>query len=156
MTKPSATDSRRKGANHNPFHGVLSHQRVQSGSQHREGGMSKSASPKWLLSPEWGVGTDPCNWILYRRGSNRWNAVGFYPSPESLLKSLYNKLTRTEPADPDMVRHIEAISTRVQGWAAALSEQLDQWGLEGQKEASASEGVVSDQRLARKRNALRN
>ena len=87
--------------------------------------MSKSATPTWLLSPDWGVGTDPFNWILYRKGGTRWNAVGFYPSPESLLKSLYNKLIRMEPADPDLVRHIEAISRRVEAAAACLYEQID-------------------------------
>ena len=87
--------------------------------------MSKSASPKWLLSPEWGVGTDPYNFILYRKVGKRWDAVGLYPSPELLLKSLYRKMLRTEPADPDLIRHVEAISRRVEGWAARLYEQID-------------------------------
>jgi len=123
-TKHFATVSRPKGANHDPFHGVPSGQRIQSGSQHREGVMSKSASAKWLLSPEWGVGTDPYNFIPYCRRGKRWDAVGFYPSPDLLLKSYYRKITRTEPAGPDLVRHVEAISRRVQGWAARLNKQL--------------------------------
>ena len=88
--------------------------------------MSKSASPKWILSPDWGVGTDPFNWILYRRRGKRWNAVGFYASPDLLLKSLYRKLTRTEPPDPDIVSHVEAISRRVQAAADRLSAELNQ------------------------------
>ncbi len=87
--------------------------------------MNKSATPKWLLSPKWGVGTDPRNWILYRKVGKGWKAAGFYPSAESLLKSWYRKLTRTEPADPDLIRHVEAISRRVEGWAARLYEQID-------------------------------
>ena len=89
--------------------------------------MSKSATPKWILSPEWGVGIDKYNWILYRKNPKRWDAVGFYPSPELLLKSLYRKMLRTEPADSDLVRHVEAISRRVEGWAARLFEQINTW-----------------------------
>ena len=87
--------------------------------------MRKRVTPKWILSPEWGVGTDPYNFILYRKVGKRWDAVGFYPSPELLLKSLYRKMLRTEPADPDLVRHVDAISRRVEGWAARLFEQIN-------------------------------
>jgi len=87
--------------------------------------MSKSASPKWLLSPEWGVGTDSRNWILYRIVGKGWRAAGFYPSPDSLLKSFFRKLTRTEPADPDLVKHVEAISRCVEDAAARLFKQID-------------------------------
>ena len=86
--------------------------------------MHKRVTPKWVLSPEWGVGIDPYNFILYRKVGKRWDAVGFYPSPELLLKSLYRKMLRTEPADPDLVRHVEANSKCVEGWAARLYEQL--------------------------------
>ena len=87
--------------------------------------MSKSATPKWILAPEWGVGTDSYNWILYRKVGKGWRAAGFYPSAESLLKSWYRKLTRTEPADTDLIRHVEAISRRVEDAAARLYEQID-------------------------------
>lgn len=91
--------------------------------------MSKNTTPKWLLSADWGVSSDPFNWILYERRGERWIAKGFYPSVESLLRSLYQKLIRTEPADSDLVRHVEAISRRVQACAAALSNQINavQW-----------------------------
>ncbi len=78
-----------------------------------------------MLSPEWGVGTDLYNWILYRRRGKRWDAVAFYPSPELLLKSLYRKMLRTEPANPDLVMHVEVISRCVEGWAARLYEQIN-------------------------------
>jgi len=87
--------------------------------------MNKSANPTWLLSPGWGVGTDSYNWILYRKGGKNWNAAGFYSSPESLLKSPFRKLTRMEPADPDLVRHLEAISRRAEDAAARLYKQIE-------------------------------
>jgi len=78
-----------------------------------------------MLSDDWGVGTDRYNWILYHKGKKAWKPVGYYPSDELLLKSFYRKLTRTEPADPDLVRHVEAISRRAQAAAAAFYDQLD-------------------------------
>ena len=71
------------------------------------------------------MGSDPLNFILYRKRGERWTAKGFYPSVESLLHSLYQKLARTEPADPDLVRHVELVSKRVEACAAALFAQLD-------------------------------
>jgi hypothetical protein len=87
--------------------------------------MSKRTSPQWQLSPTWGVGTDKYNWILFSKGKKLWKAAGYYPSAELLLKSFYRKLTRTDPADPDLVRHVEAISRRVQAAAAALYTYID-------------------------------
>ena len=87
--------------------------------------MHERVTPKWLLSPKWGVGTDPRNWILYRKVGKGWKAAGFYPSAESLLKSWYRKLTRTEPADPDLVRHVSRISRRVEDAAARLFKQIN-------------------------------
>ena len=87
--------------------------------------MNRHAIPKWFLSAEWGVGSDPHNFILYRKTGKRWNAKGYYPSVESLLQSFYTKLTRIEPADPDLVRHVEVVSELVEACAAALFAQLD-------------------------------
>ena len=87
--------------------------------------MTKHKTPEWTLSSDWGVGSDPHNFILYRKTGKRWNAKGYYPSVESLLQSFYTKLTRIEPADSDLVRHVEAISRRVQTCAAALSDQIN-------------------------------
>jgi hypothetical protein len=87
--------------------------------------MNKNTTPKWFFSADWGMGSDPFNFILYRKRGERWTANGFYPSVESLLYSLYQKLTRTEPADPDLVRHVEVVSKRVEACAAALFAQLD-------------------------------
>jgi len=87
--------------------------------------MNRRATPQWMLSNDWGVGTDPYNWVLYRKGKKNWRPVGYYPSDELLLKSFHRKLTRTEPADPDLVRHVEAISRRAQAAAAAFYDLLD-------------------------------
>ena len=99
--------------------------------------MSKSASPKWILSPEWGVGTDPYNWILYRRGTKKdcspgdWKAVGYYATADKLLMGFYRKLTRIEDPNSDLVKHVKACSERVQAAAAALSAELEQWAWAG-------------------------
>jgi hypothetical protein len=87
--------------------------------------MIKRASPKWRLSKDWGVGVDTYNFILYHKGKKVWKPKGYYPCPELLLKSFYRKLIRTEPADSDLVRHVEANSRRVQECAAALSDQIN-------------------------------
>jgi hypothetical protein len=87
--------------------------------------MSKHTSPKWILSAKWGVGSDPYNFILYQKRGERWIAKGFYPSIESLLHSFYQKMALTEPFDPDLARHVEAVSKRVEACAAALFAQLD-------------------------------
>ena len=87
--------------------------------------MSNHATPKWVLSTEWGIGSDPFNFILYRKTGDRWNAKGYYSSVELLLQSLYQKLTRTDPADTDLARHVEVVSERVEACAAALFAHLD-------------------------------
>ncbi|MFC1688210.1 hypothetical protein ACFL07_00945 [Pseudomonadota bacterium] len=87
--------------------------------------MTKHKTPKWILSANWGVSSDQYNFILYRKSGDRWIAKGFHPSIESLLHSLYRKLTRSEPTDPDLVKHVEAASERVEACAEALFDQLD-------------------------------
>jgi hypothetical protein len=87
--------------------------------------MNRHAIPKWILSADWGIDTDSFNWILYRKRGERWTANGFYPSVESLLQSLYKQLTRTEPANPDLIKHVEGVSERVAACAAALFTQLE-------------------------------
>ena len=94
--------------------------------------MAKFATPSWLLAPEWGVGTDPYNWILYRRSTKKdgspgnWKAVGYYATADKLLMGFYRKLTRTEDPNSDLVKHVKACSERVQVAAAALSAELEQ------------------------------
>lgn len=90
---------------------------------------NKCASPKWILDDQWAVGTDPYNWILYRKFGKRWQAAGYYPSAHLLLERLFQKLTRMEGADPDLVMHVKRCFERVQGMADRLSEQLgsDDW-----------------------------
>ena len=103
--------------------------------------MNRHAIPKWILSADWGIDTDSFNWILYRKRGERWIAKGFYPSVESLLQSLFRRLTRTVPADPDLVRHVEAVSKRVEACAAALFAQLDAELMLREKRLSTREGT---------------
>ena len=69
--------------------------------------MNKRKEPQWILSDNWAVGTEPYNWILYRLSGTRWRPIGFYPSPEMMLKSFHRKLARTEPHQPTLERHVE-------------------------------------------------
>ena len=69
--------------------------------------MSKSHSPYWVLSDEWGVSRNSYNWILQTRKGDRWRAVSYYPTPELLLKSLHRQISRTMPAKPDLLQHLE-------------------------------------------------
>jgi hypothetical protein len=88
--------------------------------------------PRWKLDDEWAVDTDDYNWIIYKRGvlidgtPGQWKAKGYYPSDVMLFESLYLKLSRTEPKNADLCKHVESISRRVQASAARLSEQLKQ------------------------------
>jgi hypothetical protein len=103
--------------------------------------MTKHTTPKWILSDDWGTDTDSFNWILYRKRGERWIAKSYYPSIESLLQSLYARLTRTDPADPDLVSHVEAVSERVEACAAALFAQLDAEVMLREKWLSPREGT---------------
>ena len=91
---------------------------------------SNVKDPRWKLDNEWAVDTDDFNWVLYRRSLkpdgtySKWQAKGYYPSDVMLFESLYRKLTRTEPKNPDLCKHVESISERVQAAAARLSDQL--------------------------------
>ena len=90
--------------------------------------MSKNTTPQWILTANWGVGTDSKNWILYQQQGMKkkmWKPRGYYPSPEALLKSLFRKLARTEPADPDLLQHVSRISRCVTTAAARLYDQID-------------------------------
>ena len=69
--------------------------------------MNKSAKPCWTLNDDWGVTRDKHNWILQAYKGGRWRAVGYYRTPELLLKSLHRQISRTMPADPDLLQHLE-------------------------------------------------
>ena len=114
---------------------------------------NKNKAPTWHLTEGYGASCDPFNWKLLKRFGKNWKPIGYFATPENMLLALYRKMCRTESVEPDLVSHIEAISRRVLGWAAALSEHLDLWGLEAQKAAGTSEGGVSDQAPARNRKA---
>jgi hypothetical protein len=87
----------------------------------------KRKEPTWRLDDSWGVATDPYNWVLMHRspGAKSWAAKGYYPNPEMLLKSFAGMLALSEPADPDLVRHLEHISERAQSCAARLNAELE-------------------------------
>ena len=101
--------------------------------------MSKANEPTWLLNEEWGASTDSFNWIHLHRssGSKFWTAKGYYRDPAQLFLGLIRKLCRTEPADPDLVRHIEAISERARAAAARLSADLNRMAWSGLHRPSA-------------------
>jgi len=92
----------------------------------------KTKNPSWGLDNQWSVDTDPYNWILYKRGPKKdgspgnWNPAGNYATVDKLLMSLYHQLTRLEPQDKDLVKHLEACYERVQALAARLSDELNQ------------------------------
>jgi hypothetical protein len=93
--------------------------------------VNNSAAPDWLLSEEWAVGRDVHNWILYQKQGKKkktWKPRGYYPSPEALLKSLFRRLARTEPADPDLLQHVSRISRCVASAAARFYDQIDSRG----------------------------
>jgi hypothetical protein len=69
--------------------------------------MAKYKQPSWTLSDDWAVSGDPYNWILQARKGDRWRAVGYYRTPELLLKCLHRQVSRTMPADPDLLQHLE-------------------------------------------------
>lgn len=81
-------------------------------------------APRWLLSDEWAVDTDPYNWILLRRAKKkdgsrgRWAPAGYYPTAEQLLQSLYRKAGRSEPLDADLARHLEATASAIEACSA--------------------------------------
>ena len=84
--------------------------------------MAKRKQPQWILSDDWAVSTDPYNWILYRLSGNRWRPLGYYRTPELLLKSLHRKLLRIEPRQPTIEQHVEHSLRVVQAAAASFIE----------------------------------
>ena len=69
--------------------------------------MSKTKQPDWTLNDDWAVSRDKHNWILQARTGGRWRSVSYYRTPEQLLKSLHRQISRTMPADPDLLKHLE-------------------------------------------------
>ncbi len=93
--------------------------------------MSNSKTPTWRLNDQWAVDTDPFNWVLYKRGTKRdgspgiWIPTGYYATADKLLIDLYHQLTRLEPQDKALIRHVESCYERVQELAARLSDELN-------------------------------
>ena len=87
--------------------------------------MAKSATPIWTLNAEWGVGADPYNWTLFRKSPKRWNAVSFYPNLEKLLESFYQKLSKTEPPQPTLEKHVQSCLEAAVAGTKAFAEQVN-------------------------------
>lgn len=79
--------------------------------------MTKQAQPHWTLNDDWAIGTDSYNWKLYRRSGKGWRPIGYYPTPEMLLKSFHQKLTRVEPPQPTLEQYVEHCLERTQAAA---------------------------------------
>ena len=86
--------------------------------------MSKRTSPEWMLDDTWAVSRDSLNWILQKRNGARWRTVGYYPTPELLLKSLYRKLARTELVKPDLIQHLETCLEVALGCSERFAEHI--------------------------------
>ena len=68
--------------------------------------MTPSHKPEWRLSEDWAVTRDPYNWVLMKKTGKSWRKT-YYASPQQLLNSLHRKITRTEPAQPDLAAYLE-------------------------------------------------
>ena len=69
--------------------------------------MKDRIKPEWQLSERWAIARDPYNWILLKRTGKSWKK-SYYASSEQLLTALHRKVSRTEPAQPDLLRYLEA------------------------------------------------
>lgn len=85
----------------------------------------KNKEPTWQLTAGYGCATDAYNWVLLKKSGKRWRSVGYYPTPEKMLMGLYRKICRSDPVNPDLAQHVDAISERVQAAAARLSDELN-------------------------------
>ena len=79
----------------------------------------------WPISENWAVSRDTRNWISQERKGNRWRSIGWYPTPEKLLLSLYRKLCRTETKQSDLLAHVEHQSTVVEACSTRLAEYIN-------------------------------
>lgn len=82
------------------------------------------SKPEWILSNEWAVSRDSYNWILKKPKGKGWRAVSFYPTPEMLLKQLHEKVSRTMPAETDLLMHIETAYKVGEALSSRLSEHI--------------------------------
>jgi hypothetical protein len=69
--------------------------------------MSKRTNPTWELTHDLAVTRDKHNWIVLRKSGGRWRGESFYPTPQMLLKDLHQQITRSMPAETDLLEHLE-------------------------------------------------
>ena len=81
-----------------------------------------SIKPEWVLSDEWAISRDPYNWILLKKAGKSWKKY-YYASPEQLLKALHRKISRTEPALPDLLEYLEACLEVAQAFSRQFHER---------------------------------
>lgn len=86
--------------------------------------MTKHKTPEWILSDEWAVALDTHNWILQQQKGQRWRSVGYHPTPEQLLQSLFRRVCRTEPKQHDLIEHIKGCLTAVEACTTRLSNHI--------------------------------
>ena len=84
--------------------------------------MTSPIKPKWVLSDEWAVSRDPYNWILLKKTGKSWKKY-YYASPVQLLKSLHRKITRTEPAQPDLAEYLKTCLEIAQAFSGRFYAQ---------------------------------
>jgi len=84
--------------------------------------MTDRIKPEWKLSDKWAIARDPYNWVLLKKTGKSWKK-SYYASAEQLLKSLHRKITRTEPAQPDLLEYLEACLEVAQVFSGRFYEQ---------------------------------
>jgi hypothetical protein len=66
------------------------------------------AGVEWELNERWGVGRDPYNWKLYRKGKTKWQIVGYYGDPHQMLRGFLDHLLLNEDRGAeDIAAHLE-------------------------------------------------
>jgi hypothetical protein len=100
--------------------------------------MNTRKPPHWILNEDWAISTDTYNWILYRLSGKGWRAVGYYPTPEMLLKSFHRKLTRSETNQPTLEQHVEHCLRVAQAASESFMKSLGTYPLPALKARPAA------------------
>lgn len=90
------------------------------------------AGVEWKLNERWGVGRDPYNWKLYRKGKTKWQIVGYYGDPHQMLRGfLYHLLLNEDRGAEDIAAHLEVCLDKFQDGVNAL---FAEFGIQKAKE----------------------
>jgi len=86
--------------------------------------------PRWILSDEWGVGTNSYNWILLRRSKEGlWANTSYYSSPENLMKGLLERVLRSESKHETLAEHLKAMHAHAKALSLDFVDYLSGDGL---------------------------